>query len=115
MGFLSDWFERRRDLEQAHVALRNATRLEQSTRAVAELQVEVERLRRLVAALWSIVRDRLGLDEADLSRLLESGAPESEAIAAASRAATCERCGRATSRRLGKCIYCDAPLPRAGR
>lgn len=114
MALFDGWFERRRERAEAQVELRQSAQLDQSMRAVEELRIEVERLRRLTGALWSIVRDRLGLDDAELSRLLESGTPESETIAAASRAATCGRCGKVTSRRLAKCMYCDAPLPRAG-
>jgi len=112
VGLFDTWNEWRREREHAHLAMRHAMRLEQSLRDVEALRIEVERLRRLIGALWSLVRERLGLEDVDLARIVDADPPDSAAIAAARSPATCERCGRATSRRLPKCIYCDAPLPR---
>ena len=77
---------------------------------VASLRGQVDRLQMICEAMWTIVRDRLGIADEDLSRLVEEidlrdGKSDGRSQPAAP---ACARCGRVVSARTRVCIYCGA-------
>ena len=75
---------------------------------VRELQRQVERLAMLNQALWEILRERLGLTDADLEAMayevdMRDGVADERITAQAVR---CPNCGRVNNSRHAKCLYC---------
>lgn len=72
------------------------------------LEHEIERLNLLNQALWELLRKRLGLQNADLEKLihevdLRDGAEDGRMTTTALK---CPSCGRVSSSRHWKCMYC---------
>ena len=77
-----------------------------SGKEMASLKAEVNELRQLVEALWTVVRDRGELDDGHLRKAVE--AVKERAL---NRTATaCPACGRSLQRGRNICIYCGAAV-----
>jgi hypothetical protein len=82
-----------------------------STETIARLKRDVERLYMISEALWSILKDRYGLEEDDLVKLIgaiDMQDGRMDGRVAPSKPQRCPQCGRAMSRRHAHCIYCGA-------
>ncbi len=78
------------------------------TRSVRELEHHVARLSLLNQALWELIRGKLGLTDADLERIakeidLRDGVEDG---CITSGPLQCPRCGRVSSSKHWKCLYC---------
>lgn len=85
----------------------NTKPLEQNTR-IKELEHQVGRLALLNQALWELVRERLGLKDADLERMareidLRDGVEDGRITVTPLE---CPTCGRISSSKHWKCLYC---------
>ncbi len=80
---------------------------------IASLQFEVERLLMITEALWTILQERLGVDESDLIRRiaeidLQDGRLDGKV--GASPPGNCPHCQRKLARKRPCCIYCGKPV-----
>ncbi len=76
---------------------------------VRYLQKDVERLTMICEAMWSMLRDKLGVDDEELmARIAELDLSDGEADGRkeVSGPAMCPKCSRPNSRRHDFCIYC---------
>lgn len=80
-----------------------------------ELERRVERLSLMTEALWTLLRERLGLtDEELLSMAEEIDLSDGKLDGRVNRTSSaCTSCGRMVSARHVKCIYCGTPVQRA--
>ncbi|MBI3117690.1 MAG: hypothetical protein HYZ00_03325 [Candidatus Hydrogenedentes bacterium] len=90
-------------------AVRQASQAQAETKSeVNELQRQVERLALLNQAMWEVLRDRLGLSDADLEAMahavdMRDGTADDRMTAQAVR---CPSCSRVNNSRHAKCLYC---------
>ena len=75
---------------------------------IRDLEHEVQRLMLMNQALWELLRERLQLSEADLLRKseeidLRDGVKDGAITITPLK---CPRCGRVSSSRYWKCLYC---------
>jgi len=76
--------------------------------SVRELEHQVRRLALMDQALWELLRDRLGLTDADLEKIvreidLRDGVEDGAITHTPLR---CPQCGRISNSRHWKCLYC---------
>lgn len=79
-----------------------------TTAKLKELTHQIQRLMLLNQALWELVRERLNLTDADLERVaqdvdLRDGVADGRMTETALR---CPKCGRVSSSKHWKCLYC---------
>ena len=79
---------------------------------VHQLRERVERLSLLNQALWELLREKLGLSDADLERMaqevdLRDGIADGKMTA---RAVRCPACARVNNSRHPQCRYCGQPF-----
>jgi hypothetical protein len=95
------------DLQQDRLIAKAQSRAEHaaidaaaSAQRVEELVRENERLQTITMALWSLMKERLALEDDELSARVRE-------LAQVRRAHDhCERCRRRKSVHTGRCIYC---------
>jgi hypothetical protein len=80
---------------------------------VARLQAQVERLLIVTEALWTILREKTGLDEQELLRQmvqidLRDG--KLDGRVASTPPEPCPKCHRIVSKGAIRCLYCGEPL-----
>jgi hypothetical protein len=77
---------------------------------------ELERSALAWEALWTLMRDKLGVTQEELqARIDEIDLSDGELDGRVRRAVVpCPNCERPVNRRLRKCMYCQAPVPREG-
>jgi RNase P subunit RPR2 len=83
---------------------------------VRELEQRHEQLKLVTLALWSLLRDRLGLSEAELRRYVEQidlldGKKDGKAPTPHEKT-FCEGCNRSVIGTSAVCVYCGTPLKR---
>ncbi len=95
--------------EQAAGAKREARRAQSSA---SEVDGRVERLAMTCEALWSILRDKLGVSDEDLlDRITQIDLEDGKLDGKASKASvSCPKCGRVIARRFPNCMYCGQPV-----
>ncbi len=86
------------------------TRPEAAEDRAVRLERRLEKLTLVCQALFTLVRDRAGITEDDLARRVrEIDLTDGRLDGRMAPAFTCGACGRVTSRRHGRCLYCGAP------
>lgn len=77
-----------------------------------ELEARCERALLVCEALWTIMRDKLGVSEEELvNRVNEIDLSDGKLDGKVRRAAVqCNKCGKNVARRFQKCIYCGTPI-----
>jgi hypothetical protein len=105
----------------AYGAGQNAAEAHRALRTTAELRnklIEVgdrcNKAMLVCEALWTLLRDRLGVPEEELvARVNEIDLSDGKLDGKVRRPAVkCPRCGRTVSRRFDNCIYCSEPVRR---
>jgi hypothetical protein len=78
--------------------------------ALDDLRTRTERLALVNMALWSLLRDRLGVSDEDLEKRIEEvDLSDGKLDGKITRTVVkCLRCSRMVSRRHKKCLYCGA-------
>lgn len=93
-------------------AARAAGSAQRARNDVAELESRLDRSLLACEAMWTILRDKLGvtdvelverINDIDLSDGKLDGKVRKEAV-------SCPKCSRTISRRFPKCMYCGQPL-----
>ncbi len=81
-------------------------------RNVDQLEAKLERALLACEALWTIVRDKLGVSDVDLvQRINELDLTDGELDGKVRRGAvSCPQCARPIARRFPKCMYCGQPV-----
>lgn len=107
-----DWFSWWRDNRQDGQIASTRARSDEASQRVASVDVRLERMMLVNAALWELVRDSIHLSDDDLKRKIEEidlrdGKLDGKMVTAP---AACKDCGRTIGRRHQKCIYCGAPV-----
>jgi|SoiMethySBSTD1v2_1073268.scaffolds.fasta_scaffold283084_2 hypothetical protein len=92
---------------ESHVAM---DRVRSAETELETTQQQLDRLYLIVEAMWSMMKERLGLDDEHLGQLVESidlrdGVRDGRAKRTAPKCAACQR---AVSIRTGVCLYCGA-------
>ena len=87
---------------------RGQARVPDYGQSIRELQHEVQRLQLLNQALWELIRERAGLTDADLEQKanevdMRDGVQNGRMTETALR---CHNCGRVSSSKHWKCLYC---------
>jgi hypothetical protein len=87
------------------------TKAERAEYEIDRLHHDVERLLMITEALWQILKERLGYEDAELFRRvmeidLRDGRADSRAPP--SKPQPCPNCGRTTERNRPLCLYCGA-------
>lgn len=80
---------------------------------IAELQLEVERLRIVAQALWKIVQEKLDLDEKELIRqmtLIDLEDGRLDGRVAPTPPVPCPKCGRILAKNRPRCVFCGEPI-----
>jgi hypothetical protein len=93
------------------VAAAKAARQAQSK--VAEIEAKCDRALLVCEALWTIMRDKLGVPEDELvARVNEIDLSDGrlDGKVRKENAVSCPSCGRTIARRFPKCIYCGQPV-----
>lgn len=82
---------------------------------VAELEGRLDRALLACEAMWTILRDRLGVPEEELAaRVNEIDLSDGRLDGKVRRSATvCPSCNRTIARRFARCIYCGSPIDKA--
>ena len=80
-----------------------------------ELERRVERLSLMTEALWTLLRERLGLTDEELANMAqEIDLSDGKLDGRVNRTSSaCTSCDRMVSARHVKCIYCGTAVPRA--
>ena len=83
-----------------------------AARDVAELQVRLERTLLACEAMWSLLRDKLGVTDDQLAeRINDIDLSDGQLDGKVRRTPmTCPKCSRTISRRLPSCMYCGQPI-----
>ncbi len=81
-------------------------------KSVAEMAQRLDRTLLACEAMWTIMRDKLDLTDAELiTRIndidLSDGALDGQVR---KTAVACPKCGKAISRRVPQCMYCQQPI-----
>lgn len=80
---------------------------------VDELEAKCDRALLVCEALWTLLRDKLGVSEDDLvNRVNEIDLSDGQLDGRVKKenAVSCPQCGRTIARRFRKCIYCGQPV-----
>lgn len=74
----------------------------------SDVQARIDRLSLACEAMWTLLRDKLGVDNgALLDRMTQLDAADGKIDGKAGKTAlSCPSCGRTIARRFPKCIYC---------
>ncbi len=105
------FFEFRRDSRISgarEVARRGEQKAEDALDAVKDLEQRVDRLALLNMALWSLLREKTGLTDEDLTRRVAEldaadGQPDGRRTPTVEE---CPECGRTLSLKHRKCLFC---------
>jgi hypothetical protein len=96
--------------ETAAAATPSGTHREAMEAKTGHLERRLEKLTLVCQALWTLLRERTGVTDEDLAhRVREIDLTDGRLDGRMAPAFTCERCGRVTARRHGRCLYCEAP------
>ena len=81
---------------------------------MAAVEHELERLLMITEALWTILKEQHGYDDAKLQQIvtdidLRDG--KLDGRVAATAPATCPSCHRTLNKKRPRCIYCGEPAP----
>ncbi len=81
-------------------------------RGVAELGAQLERTSLACEAMWTILRDKLGVTDVELiERINEIDLSDGKLDGKVRKSAVaCPSCGRTIARRFPKCIYCGQAI-----
>jgi len=93
----------------AHAEATDARREARRAQSEAtELNARLDRLAMTCEALWTILREKLGLSEEDLvDRVVQIDLSDGKLDGKVSRSAvSCPKCGRTIGRRFPNCMYC---------
>jgi hypothetical protein len=95
-------------VDQVGMAAAASSANAQHQTAVRELAQQIERLSLMNQALWELLRDRVGITEAELEQKaqevdLRDGVADGKMTATAVRCPTCQRVNNS---RHAKCLYC---------
>jgi len=82
---------------------------------VEQLEARLERTLLACEAMWSLLRERLGVTDDELAqRITDIDLSDGQLDGKVRRPpATCNACGRTVSPRFPKCMYCGAALERS--
>ncbi|MHC4930861.1 MAG: hypothetical protein ACYTGV_01545 [Planctomycetota bacterium] len=85
---------------------------QQAKSAVHQLEARLDRALLTTEALWTIVRDRVGVTEAELAeRIVDLDLTDGRLDGRIRRPALeCPACSRRTPRRLSRCMYCGVEV-----
>jgi hypothetical protein len=83
-----------------------------AARRTEELDDRLDRTLLACEAMWSILREKLGVTDVDLvERFNQLDLTDGKLDGKVRKApVSCPKCGRAMSRRLTKCMYCGQPV-----
>ncbi len=85
-------------------------RLTSSTDRLTALEHKYERMHIVTVALWALLKERTGLTDSDLKRLVGSvEASEANAHGAAGTTA-CPKCSRVIRKSAMRCVWCGAAV-----
>jgi hypothetical protein len=78
----------------------------------AELEARLDRTALACEAMWTILRDKLGLtDEQLIERINDVDLSDGQLDGKVRKSpVSCPRCGRTMSRKFPKCMYCGQPV-----
>jgi len=79
-----------------------------ANREVAGLRFQLDRLQMICERMWTVVKQRVGVEDAELFALMEVIDPRDGRLDGRTRPVTaeCSRCGKVVSVRTGVCLYC---------
>ncbi len=109
MMSLFTFLEAQRAAESAADAAGQARRARSDT---AGIETRMDRVVLAVEALWSLLRDKVGITEDELAaRMNEIDLSDGKLDGKVRKGAvSCPKCSRPISRRLPKCIYCGQAI-----
>lgn len=107
--------EMQRNKQEQLAAERSGRTALDAKRGLRHLQDRVDRLTLVNMAMWSLLKDKMGVTEEDLiSRMVEIDITDGRADGKVTVGVRkCGKCGRTLSRRHRKCLYCGAADLRA--
>ena len=102
----------------SYVAAADAAEAKRETsgvrRSVDELQAKLDRTLLACEALWTLVRDKLGVTDVELlDRINQIDLSDGKLDGKVRKTAvSCPSCGRTLARRFPKCVYCGQVIMR---
>lgn len=99
-----------------HAAATGAARASGDARAartdVAEMEMRLERALLACEAMWTLLRDKIGVTDQELiERINDLDLSDGKLDGKIRKTpVSCPSCGRTISRRLPKCMYCGQPI-----
>jgi hypothetical protein len=108
LGFYADGLRNAVNLAGTEMKAAGVRRVQDQQ--IRELDHQVQRLSLLNQALWELLRDKLGIDEAALEAYIKTvdlrdGVEDGRMTHTALR---CPKCDRVSSSKHWKCLYCGA-------
>ena len=79
---------------------------------VEELESRLDKAMLACEAMWTFMRDKFGLDDAQLAERINDIDLSDGKLDGKVRkpAAICSKCGKNNARRFAKCMYCGTPI-----
>ncbi len=112
MSFLWDMAQDKRIGDVSSKASTARTQAQTAQEQAEQLESRLEALQLASAAMWSLLRDRLGVTEAELiERMRQIDLLDGKADGKMSaRVLECAACKRTMSTRFRRCVYCGTPI-----
>jgi len=101
----------------ARAAQRGGAEAGDARAAPGPLDEQLGRLTLACTAMWTLLRQRLGVTDQELLEAIEEVDLRDGVLDGQYKppALACPRCGRRNDRRRRTCMYCEAPLPQEPR
>ncbi len=112
MSFLWELAQDRRINDAGAKAANARSQASSAQEQTEQLEARLESLQLTTAAMWSLLRDRLGVSEAELiERMRQIDLLDGKADGKMSaRVLECAACKRTMSTRFKRCVYCGSPI-----
>jgi len=91
-----------------------ASEAQRASTKVDQIQFDIERLLMITEALWTILKEQHGYDDAELQlRVAQIDMRDGKLDGKVARtpAVKCTNCGKPLLKRRPRCIYCGIPAP----
>lgn len=114
MSFIFDGYQYGRIQEAKNEAIDAKVRADQAVDRLRDLEATVNRTALVCQAMWELLRERVGITEAELLAKIKEVDLRDGAADGRMRpmAVNCPKCGKPSNTKHSQCIYCGAAIPK---